>query len=105
MAISHADQPLASTTFALPPVILIDFDPQANATNGIGLSGSNGAGGIYDVIGQEVRRLVSEQKIAGRYHMQWDARDNLGRSVSSGVYIAKVSAGSCSASQKMLLLK
>ena len=26
---SHADQPLASTTFALHPVILIDFDPQA----------------------------------------------------------------------------
>ncbi len=60
---------------------------------------------IYDVIGQEVRRLVSEQKIAGRYHVQWDARDNLGRSVGSGVYIAKVEAGSFSASQKMLLLK
>ena len=26
---SHADQPLASTTFALPPAILINFDPQA----------------------------------------------------------------------------
>jgi hypothetical protein len=26
---SHADQPLASTTFALPPVLLIDFDPHA----------------------------------------------------------------------------
>jgi len=26
---SHVDQPLASTTFALPPAILINFDPQA----------------------------------------------------------------------------
>jgi hypothetical protein len=60
---------------------------------------------IYDALGQEVRRLVSEQKAAGRYTVQWDARDNLGRSVGSGVYIAKVEAGSYSSSQKMLLLK
>ena len=60
---------------------------------------------IYDALGQEVRRLISEQKSAGRYTIQWDAMDNLGRGVSSGVYIAKVEAGQFSASQKMLLLK
>ena len=60
---------------------------------------------IYDALGQEIRRLVTEQKAAGRYTVQWDARDNLGRSVGSGVYIAKIEAGSFSASQKMLLLK
>lgn len=60
---------------------------------------------IYDALGQEVRRLVTEQKAAGRYTVQWDARDNLGRSVGSGVYIAKVEAGSYNSSQKMLLLK
>jgi|KNS7DCM_AmetaT_FD_contig_123_30211_length_6313_multi_3_in_0_out_0_1 hypothetical protein len=60
---------------------------------------------IYDALGQEVRRLVTEQKNAGRYTVQWDALDNLGRGVGSGVYIAKVEAGQFSASQKMLLLK
>jgi hypothetical protein len=60
---------------------------------------------IYDALGQEIRRLVTEQKAAGRYTVQWDSRDNLGRSVGSGVYIAKVEAGAFSASQKMLLLK
>lgn len=60
---------------------------------------------IYDALGQEIRRLVSEQKSAGRYTVQWDALDNLGRGVGSGVYIAKVEAGQFSASQKMLLLK
>jgi hypothetical protein len=60
---------------------------------------------IYDAIGQEVRRLVGEQTAAGRYRTQWDARDNQGRAVGSGVYIAKVEAGSFSSSQKMLLLK
>jgi hypothetical protein len=60
---------------------------------------------IYDALGQEVRRLVSETKSAGRYTIRWDARDNLGRGVGSGVYIAKVEAGQFSAAQKMLLLK
>jgi len=60
---------------------------------------------IYDAIGQEIRRLVSEQTSAGRYRVQWDALDGQGRAVGSGVYIAKVEAGSFSSSQKMLLLK
>jgi hypothetical protein len=60
---------------------------------------------IYGAMGQEVRRLVTQQKAAGRYSIQWDALDNFGRSVGSGVYIAKIEAGQFTASQKMLLLK
>lgn len=60
---------------------------------------------IYDVLGQQVRRLVSQVTAAGRYSIQWDARDNQGRGVASGVYIAKVDAGTSTLSQKMLLLK
>lgn len=60
---------------------------------------------IYDVLGQEVRRLVDDQKAAGRYNIRWDARDNSGRGVGSGVYIARIEAGSFTQSQKMLLLK
>ena len=60
---------------------------------------------IYDVLGQQVRRLVSQVTSAGRYSIQWDARDNQGRGVASGVYIAKVDAGTSTLSQKMLLLK
>ena len=60
---------------------------------------------IYDAIGQEIRQLVSQQHTAGRYSIQWDAKDHLGRSVGSGVYIAKILAGQNSVIQKMLLLK
>lgn len=60
---------------------------------------------IYDVLGQQVRHLVSQVNAAGRYSIQWDARDNQGRGVASGVYIAKVDAGTSTLSQKMLLLK
>ena len=60
---------------------------------------------IYDAIGQEIRRLVSQHYTAGRYSVQWDAKDFMGRSVGSGVYIAKIKAGPNTALQKMLLLK
>ncbi|MDE2999118.1 MAG: T9SS type A sorting domain-containing protein [Gemmatimonadota bacterium] len=60
---------------------------------------------IYDVLGQQVRHLISQFNSAGRYSVQWDARDNQGRGVASGVYIAKVDAGTATLSQKMLLLK
>ena len=60
---------------------------------------------IYDAIGQEIRQLVAQQHTAGRYNIQWDAKDHLGRSVGSGVYIAKIKAGQNTATQKMLLLK
>ncbi len=60
---------------------------------------------IYDVLGQQVRHLISQHNSAGRYQVQWDARDNQGRGVASGVYIAKVNAGTSTLSQKMLLLK
>lgn len=60
---------------------------------------------IYDAIGQEIRQLVNNGHTAGRYSVQWDAKDALGRNVGSGVYIAKIKAGSFSSTQKMLLLK
>ena len=60
---------------------------------------------IYDAVGQEIRQLVNDTRSVGRYSVQWDARDNLGHNVGSGVYIAKIKAGQFSATQKMLLLK
>jgi hypothetical protein len=60
---------------------------------------------IYDATGQEIRQLINNGHTAGRYSVQWDAKDALGRSIGSGVYIAKIKAGTFSATQKMLLLK
>lgn len=61
---------------------------------------------IYDAVGQEVRTLVGNaETAAGRYSIQWDAKDNSGRQVASGVYFAHITAGKFSGKQKMLLLK
>jgi len=48
---------------------------------------------IYNISGQEVRRLVSEFKEPGTYKAEWDGKDNNGRAVSSGVYFYQMIAG------------
>ena len=61
---------------------------------------------VYNVVGQVVRTLVSQQQSAGRYAVQWNATDNSGQSLSSGIYFYRLQAGDNFLEvKKMLLLK
>ncbi len=55
---------------------------------------------IYDILGSEVATLVNEEKVAGKYEVNFNAS-----SLASGVYIYKIQSGSFINSKKMLLLK
>ena len=46
---------------------------------------------IYDIAGQRVRVLREGVRAAGSYQSRWDSRDDAGRSVSSGVYLYRIS--------------
>jgi hypothetical protein len=61
--------------------------------------------GIYNVSGELVRTLANDMMSAGIYRFTWNATDNQGRSVSSGVYIYRIQADKFVSSRKMLLLK
>jgi hypothetical protein len=61
---------------------------------------------IYNMLGQVVNTLVNDYQTAGRYVIQWDATNNNGQSLSSGVYFYRINAGEEFHSiKKMLLLK
>ena len=61
---------------------------------------------VYNVVGQPVRTLVAEAQSAGRYVVEWDATDDRGYSVSSGMYFYRLQAGDAFRQvKKMLLLK
>ena len=61
---------------------------------------------VYNVVGQPVRTLVAEPQRAGRYVVEWDATDDSGHSVSSGLYFYRLQAGGeFREVKKMLLLK
>ncbi len=60
---------------------------------------------VYNMIGQEVVTLLSENTKTGIYSLNWNGKDSYGHSVSSGNYICKMTAGSFTESRKMILLK
>ena len=60
---------------------------------------------VFNILGQEIRTLVSGVQPAGYYNVVWDGRDNTGIAVGSGVYLYRLTAGSFVESKRMTLLK
>jgi hypothetical protein len=55
---------------------------------------------LYDILGREIATLVNEEKLAGRYQVEFDGSD-----LSSGIYFYKLEAGNYSSVKKMILMK
>ena len=60
---------------------------------------------IYNVLGQPARTLVDQFQAAGSYRVRWDARDQEGASLSSGVYFTRLSYPGGVQTQRLLYLK
>ncbi len=60
---------------------------------------------VYDILGKEVATLVNETQNAGNYQLVWNATDNSGKKVASGIYLYKIEAGKYTKTMKMMLLK
>lgn len=60
---------------------------------------------VFDVLGNEVIRLLNSQKEAGRHVIEWDGRNRSGEQVSSGVYYFRFEAGDFVRVQKGLLMR
>jgi hypothetical protein len=61
---------------------------------------------VYNLAGRLVRVLESAAPYgAGEHDVEWNGRDDGGRSVASGVYVVQIRAGEESASQRVALLK
>ena len=60
---------------------------------------------VYDMLGREVRTLISGDVAAGLNSVEWNGRNNLGQSVSTGVYIYRIEAEKFVSTRKMLLMK
>lgn len=60
---------------------------------------------IYNMLGQEIKTLVSKQMNAGIYNVTWNGTNDSGVKVATGSYIYRVAAGNNVVTKKMLLLK
>ncbi|MCL6099667.1 MAG: T9SS type A sorting domain-containing protein [Bacteroidetes bacterium] len=55
---------------------------------------------IYDVLGKEIKTLISETKIAGNYSIKFD-----GVNLPSGIYFYQMKTSEYMRTKKMILLK
>jgi Secretion system C-terminal sorting domain len=60
---------------------------------------------VYNMLGQEVKVLVDQVVNGGTMKVTWDGKNSHGSAVSSGVYFYRLSAGSFTATHKMILMK
>jgi len=60
---------------------------------------------IYNLKGQLIRTQSSYSEATGDHTFQWDGRDNTGKRVSGGIYIAVVEGGRNKASSKIIYLE
>ncbi|MDD3096511.1 MAG: choice-of-anchor J domain-containing protein, partial [Candidatus Cloacimonetes bacterium] len=60
---------------------------------------------IYNLKGQLVKTLLSDNKAAGEHSVIWKGTDNNNQPVSSGVYFYKMNAGKYSSTRKMIMMK
>jgi len=60
---------------------------------------------VYNLIGQEIVRLMDGDFNAGKYEITWNGKDAWGRIVASGMYMYRFEADNYSATRKMLMIK
>jgi hypothetical protein len=60
---------------------------------------------IYNTLGVEVATVVDQNEPAGYYTITWDGKDNLGKTVGTGIYLYRMKAGSFTVVKKMVFMK
>ncbi len=60
---------------------------------------------VYDVSGARVRDLYVGNRQPGAYEVTWNATDDAGHPVASGIYFCRMTAGQMTETRKMLLIK
>jgi len=60
---------------------------------------------VYDVRGAHVRDLYVGSRQPGIYEVSWNATNEGGQPVASGIYFCRLTAGQVTETRKMLLLK
>lgn len=61
---------------------------------------------IFNLLGEKVNTLIDNRRFSsGRYEFTWNAKDDYGKRLSSGVYMYRIKAGDFTQIKKMMLLK
>ena len=92
-------------TFTLSQNFPNPFNPTTSISFGLPESGYVKLA-IYNILGREVRTLVSSPMEAGSYQAVWNSTDNMGRQISTGIYFYRLIVDNqVISTKKMIMLK
>ena len=60
---------------------------------------------VYNLLGQDVKTLINQSMVPGRYTVEWNGNDMLNSDVASGVYFYELRGESFISRKKMLLIR
>jgi hypothetical protein len=60
---------------------------------------------VYNLLGEQIRILVNEEKNTGYYSVIWDGKNNQGEIMPSGIYFYQIKTGDYVKTQKMVFLR
>jgi hypothetical protein len=108
--VSGVDDPILPYRFELSQNYPNPFNPTTTIEFSIHPPASGGAPSpvrldIFNVLGQQVRTLVDDVLPAGTHQVVWDATNDNGGRVATGIYLYRLRIGSESETKKMLFLK
>ncbi len=109
MNVKGVDPPLP-TTFLLAQNYPNPFNPTTTIEFSIG-AGESGLGqqdvklDVFNILGQHVRELVDGPLPIGDHSIVWDATDQNGKRIATGIYLYRLKVGDERKTKKMLFLK
>jgi hypothetical protein len=80
------------------PSTHISFSIEGNTAQHVVLS-------IFNVLGQEIARLLESELVPGEYDVLWDGTSDDGRMQASGIYFYSLQVGEARETKKMVLSK
>lgn len=60
---------------------------------------------VFNLLGEEIRTLVSEYETSGQKSINWDGQDNSGQMVSSGIYFYQLNHGTSQLIRKLSYIR
>jgi len=105
-----SDDPINDTTSEIPLTtrLLQNYPNPFNPQTTIGFElpePSNVRIRVYDVQGRLIRLLLDAQMPGGEHTVTWNARDELGNEVASGMYLYELSTPEFRATRQLVLIK
>lgn len=104
ISVTGIDVPLP-TGFELSQNYPNPFNPSTTIEYSIGTSNAKVKLDIFNILGRHVKTMVDGYQPAGSYSIEWDATDDRGQRVATGVYLYRLQVDDAAKTKKMLFLK